>query len=106
MSRSEEGLRAPSTIFPVEVGDDHVLRAEVVVVDTGGLDDDEALLSVDTRGVAEGVEDEAALDEFQVGFEDLGAEFFEEHGMAFGIQNTFIEYLVVGLQGEAVTWGL
>ena len=31
----------------VEVGYDHVLGAEIVVVDAGGLDDDEALLAVD-----------------------------------------------------------
>ncbi len=63
----------------VEVGDDHVLGAEVVVVDAGGLDDDEALFAIDAGGVAEGVEDEAALDELEVGFEDLFAEFGEEH---------------------------
>ena len=65
----------------VEVGDDHELGDEFVVVDAGGLDDDEALVAVDAAGVAEGVEDEAAADEFEVGFEDGGAEFFEEHGL-------------------------
>lgn len=65
----------------VEVGDDHVLGAEIVVVDAGGLDDDETLLAVDSASVAEGVEDEAAADEFEVGFEDGGAEFFEKHGI-------------------------
>jgi hypothetical protein len=64
----------------VEVGDDHELGNEFVVVDAGGLDDDEAFFAVDAAGVAEGVEDEAALDEFEVGFEDCGAKFFEEHG--------------------------
>jgi hypothetical protein len=64
----------------VEVGDDHEFGDEFVVVDAGGLDDDEALFAVDAAGVAEGVEDEATLDEFEVGFEDLGAKFFEEHG--------------------------
>jgi hypothetical protein len=63
----------------VEVGDDHEFGDEFVVVDARGLDDDEALFAVDAAGVAEGVEDEAALDEFEVGFEDLGAKFFEEH---------------------------
>ena len=81
MSRSEEGLKVPSTILPCEVGDDHVLGAQVVVVDARGLDDDEALFAVDAAGVAEGVEDEAAADEFEVGFEDGGAEFFQEHGL-------------------------
>jgi len=64
----------------VEVGDDHEFGDEFVVVDAGGLDDDEALVAVDAAGVAEGVEDEAALDEFEVGFEDCGAKFFEQHG--------------------------
>jgi len=50
----------------VEVGDDHEFGDELVVVDAGGLDDDEALFAVDAAGVAEGVEDEAALDEFEV----------------------------------------
>ncbi len=74
------GLEGAVDDGAVKVGDDHVLGAEVVVVDAGGLDDDEALLAVDAGGVSEGVEDEAALDEFEVGFEDFGAEFFEEHG--------------------------
>jgi len=67
--------------FAVEVGDDHEFGDEFVVVDAGGLDDDEALGAVDATGVAEGVEDEATLDEFEVGFEDLRAKFFEEHGV-------------------------
>ena len=57
----------------LEVGDDHEFGDELVVVDAGGFDDDEALVAVDTAGVAEGIEDEAALDEFEVGFEDLGS---------------------------------
>lgn len=56
--------------FAVEVGDDHEFGDEFVVVDAGGLDDDEALVAVDAAGVAEGIEDEAALDEFEVGFKD------------------------------------
>ena len=65
--------------FAVEVGDDHEFGDELVVVDTGGFDDDQALGAVDAAGVAEGVEDEAAFDEFEVGFEDGGAKFFEQH---------------------------
>lgn len=76
------GLEGAVDEDAVEVGHHHVFRPEVVVVDTGGLDDDEALGAVDARGVAEGVEDEAALDEFEVGFEDLFAELLEEHGVA------------------------
>jgi hypothetical protein len=66
--------------FAVEVGDDHVFGAEVVVVDAGGLDDDEALLAVNAGGVAKGVEDQAAADEFEVRFEDDFAKLLEEHG--------------------------
>ena len=73
------GLEVAFDDGAVEVGDDHVLGAEVVVVDAGGLDDDEALGAVDAGGVAEGVEDEAFADQFEVGFEDFGAELFEEH---------------------------
>jgi len=57
----------------VEVGDDHEFGDEFVVVDAGGLDDNEALVAIDTAGIAESVEDEAALDEFEIGFEDGGA---------------------------------
>jgi hypothetical protein len=51
------GLEGAVDDVAVEVGDDHVLGAKVVVVDAGGLDDDEALGAVDSAGVAEGVED-------------------------------------------------
>jgi hypothetical protein len=64
----------------VEVGDDHVARAELGVVDAGGLDDDEALVAVDARGVAEGVKHKAATNEFEVGLEDLFTKLFEQHG--------------------------
>src|SRR5882757_2276412 len=73
------GLELAVDDVAVEVGDDHEFGDEFVVVDAGGLDDDEALVAVDAAGVAEGVEDQAALDYFEVGFEDLGAKFFEEH---------------------------
>ena len=66
--------------FAVEVGHHHVFRPEIVVVDAGGLDDDEALLAVDAGGVAEGIEDEASFYEFEVGFEDFFAKLLEEHG--------------------------
>jgi hypothetical protein len=74
------GLEVAFDDLAVEVGDDHVAGAEVVVIDAGGLDDDEALLAVDAGGVAEGVEHEAAADELEIGFEDLFAKFFEQHG--------------------------
>jgi hypothetical protein len=73
------GLEVAVDDLAVEIGDDHVLGTELVVVDAGGLDDDEALLAVYSAGVTEGVKDEAAADEFEVGFEDGSAEFFEEH---------------------------
>ena len=73
------GLEGALDEVTVEVRDHHILWLEVVVVDAGGLDDDQPLLAVDARGVAEGVEDEAAADEFEVSFEDLGTEFFKQH---------------------------
>ena len=78
------GLEGSVDDVAVEVGDDHVFGAEVVVVYAGGLDDDESLVAVDSGGVAEGVEDEATSDEFEIGFEYLGAEIFEEHGWPLG----------------------
>ena len=76
------GLERAVDDVAVEIGDDHVVGAELVVVDAGGLDDDETLLAVDAAGVAEGVEDEAALDQFEIGVEDGGAELLEQHGRA------------------------
>jgi len=77
--------------FAVEVGDDHEFGDELVVVDAGGFDDDEAFFAVDAAGVAEGVEDEASLDEFEIGFEDLGAKFFEEeHRRGLLAANVFV----------------
>ena len=77
----EVGGRAECAVndLAVEVCDHHVLGAEVVVVDARRLDHDEPLLTIDARGVAEGVKDEAALDEFEVGFEDFFAKGLEEH---------------------------
>jgi hypothetical protein len=98
------GLEGAVDDFAVEVGDDHVLGAEVVVVDAGGLDDDEALLTVDAGGVAEGVEDEAAADEFEVGFEDLGAEIFEEHEFAFAVIALGGEFFRIRLQDNLSGW--
>ena len=66
----------------VEVGDDHEFGDQLIIFDPRGLDDDQALVAVDAAGVAEGVEDEAALDDFEVGFEDLGTKFLEEHGFS------------------------
>src|SRR6266851_7817640 len=64
----------------VQVGYDHVLRPQVVVVDSRRLDDDEPLLAIDPAGVAEGVEDQATFDEFEVGFKDSGSQLFQQHG--------------------------
>lgn len=77
----EIGGGAEATLDDVahEIGDDHVLGTEVVVVDTGGLDHDKSLLAIDSGGVAEGVEDEASLDELEIGFKDLFTELLEEH---------------------------
>src|SRR6266702_487835 len=64
----------------VQVGYDPVLRPQDVVVDSRRLDDDEPLLAIDAAGVAEGVEDQATFDEFEVGFKDSGSQLFQQHG--------------------------
>ena len=66
--------------FAVEVGDDHVAGAEVIIGDAGGLDHNQSLLAINAGGVAEGVEDEAAADELEVGVKDLFAKGLKEHG--------------------------
>lgn len=76
------GLEVAVDYFALEIGDDHVFGAEVVVVDAGGLDDDEVLVAVDAAGVAEGVEHEASADKFEVGFKDGSAKFFKKHGFS------------------------
>ena len=63
----------------VQVGHDHVLGAELVVLNPRGLDDDQALFAVDSGGVAKGVQHEAAADEFKIRFEDGFAELGQEH---------------------------
>jgi hypothetical protein len=78
VSRSEDAQRAADHLA-VEVGDDHVPGAELVVVDARGLDDDQTLLPVDAGSVAEGVEDQAAADEFEVGFQDFFAKALQVH---------------------------
>jgi len=64
----------------VEIGDDHMFGTEVVVVDAGGLDDDQTLLAIDAAGVAKGIEDQAAFYEFKISFEDGGAQILQQHG--------------------------
>src|ERR1700751_5193900 len=63
-----------------EVADDHVLGLKFFVGNSAGLDGDEALVAIDTAGVPEGVDDEAAANEFQICLEPLFAERFQEHG--------------------------
>jgi hypothetical protein len=63
----------------VEIGDDHLLGANLVVVDAGGLDDDEALVAIDTGGIAKGLQDEASTNEFEVGFKDFFAQTLKQH---------------------------
>jgi hypothetical protein len=63
----------------IQAGDDHVLRTKLVVVDSRGFDDDEPLFAVDAAGVAEGVEDQTALDQFEIGLKYRGPQFLEKH---------------------------
>ena len=103
------GVQVAFDAVAVEVGDDHVLGAEIVVVDARGLDDDEALLAVDAACVAEGVEDEAAANEFKVGFEDFFAEGLEQHLASFLGGLAALKGLTEGVGGElgreVALWG-
>ena len=80
MGRSEEGAQGAFDDGALEVGDDHVLGAEVVVGDAAGLDDDEIVFAGNAAGVAESEEDQTAADEFEVGLQDLFAEVVKVHG--------------------------
>jgi len=62
--------------FPVaETDDHHVLRLHAVVIDAGGLDGKDAAVAVDRADVAEGVDRQPELREFEVGLPALFAKF-------------------------------
>ena len=57
--------------FSVEVGDDEVGGLHRLVRHAAGLDGDQAGGTVDSTSVAEGIEDEAAADDFEICFKDF-----------------------------------
>lgn len=58
-----------------------MLRLELLVRNSARFNGDKTLFAVDTTGVAEGVNDEATTDKFEVGLEDLFAERLQQHGV-------------------------
>jgi hypothetical protein len=64
----------------LKIADDHVLGLEFFVRDTAGLNRDETLVAVETAGIAEGIDDESAANQFQICFEHLFAERLQQHG--------------------------
>jgi hypothetical protein len=63
----------------VEIGDNHVPGAELVIGDAGRFDDDQPLLPVDAGSIAEGVQDKSATDQFEIGFKDFFAKALQVH---------------------------
>ena len=63
----------------VEIGDDQVFGFQSVIRNTARLDDHEAEVAGDPAGVAEGEEDEAATNQFEISLEDFFAKGFEFH---------------------------
>ncbi len=68
---------SPSTTRPVQVRDHQVLRRHRFVRHAARLDDHQALVAADAAGIAEGVDDQVAANQFQVRFEDFLAQRFE-----------------------------
>ena len=60
----------------LEVDNHHVGGFHLVIADTAGLDDDEAFLTVNTRNVAPGKDDQSLLHKVQIGLEYFLFEFF------------------------------
>ena len=59
--------------LPVQIHDDHVRGPQLLVGDAARLDDHEPRGAVDAADVAEGQDDQAVLDEVEVGLPDLVA---------------------------------
>ena len=64
----------------VELGNDHVLRRQFIIGNAARLDRDQSFISVDAAGIAEGIEDEAAPNEFEVRFQHFFAQRLQQHG--------------------------
>jgi len=66
--------------FSVEIGDDQIFRLHFLVGDAAGLDDDEGVFAGDAASVAEGVENQSAANQFEIGFENFYTKTREKHG--------------------------
>ena len=65
--------------FSVQIGNHHVLGLHRFIRHSAGLDSYETCLAIDANAVAEGIENEAAVDEFEIGVKDLCSEIVK-HG--------------------------
>jgi hypothetical protein len=79
VARSEEGRSVPSIIVPSRSVKHQIGGFQILVRHTAWLDGYEAALAVDPTGVAEGIEDEATTDEFEIGLQHGGSESFQAH---------------------------
>ena len=74
------GIEIAFDLRSVKAHDDKVIRRQLFVFHTGGLDDHKAALAVNAGDVAPGIGDKAALGQLHVGFVD-GQFQLLEHGM-------------------------
>jgi hypothetical protein len=65
--------------FPIEIRNDNVPGRQLIVRNAAGLDGDQSLVTIHSADIAEGIEDEAAPDEFEIRFQHLFAERFQQH---------------------------
>jgi len=64
----------------LQVADDHMFGPQFVVGHAAGFDGNQTLIAVDAAGIAKGVDNQAATNEFQVCLEHLFAECLQQHG--------------------------
>ena len=73
------GVEVALDALALEVADDHVVGAELVVVNAGRLDHKETRLGVELGGVAPSEDDQPVLGQVHVRLVDLLAQFLEHH---------------------------
>src|SRR5262249_16083837 len=69
---------------PGEIGHDHVGGPHLVISDPAGLDYHQPFFTGDAAGIAEGVDDQAATNQLQVGLKDLFTKRLQPHGTLLG----------------------
>ena len=65
--------------FSGEVGHHQMLGLHLVVRHAAGLDDDQSLFARDAANVAEGVQHQAATNQFEISVQDLFAQTWQQH---------------------------